>query len=1509
MNGYLDREAQSSFNLTVKAVSNADPQMTATATLLVTVNDLNDNAPQFKQKVFSANVSESAPIGTTVARISATDGDAGSNGKVTYSIRSGNEKGIFAIDSGTGTVVTTATLDIDQGQLDYQLFIWAQDNPVSGLPLEGTTELRINVIDANDNAPYFTQSIYQQTISEGALVGTTVVHLTALDADLGTNALVTYNISSGNTDSAFAIRSSDGIVTVAKTLDRETVAKYQLKVTAVDGGVPSNTGSASLIVTVSDINDNEPTFTVSSYSTSVIENNLVGVRVIQVSASEKDVNSVITYSLASAVKSMFRISSSGVITALQSFDRETRAQYVFNVYAADSAPSPRTGSATVTVNVDDVNDNDPSFQKLPYAETLKETTPIGTSVLTVVATDSDAGGNGSVSYSIKSQKSGFIINSQTGVISTDVPFDFPSRSSYNFTVSATDSGSPIRTSTAQVVVAITDVNNHAPTFSQAEYSVPVKESASSSSTLLRLSANDDDAGVNAKISYAIVSGNVGNKFKIDSVTGDLILDGSLDYEVLSDYDLTILATDAGFPVQTGVTTVDVEVIDVNDNSPTFTQSQYVTSVSAFAPNGTQIATVRATDKDSGSNGRVSYSLTSGNSKGNFAINSSSGEVSTTVVLGLSPSSYQLGITASDEGNPSKQAQSLLTVTVFKDDANVLNFDLDLYTATIAENAAVNSSVTSVLATTQSGPVFVTYSISNPGKVPFRMTSNSGQITVLKSLDRETTPVYNFVVVAKSSGPVPQTAQANVRVAISDVNDNAPTFSQQKYAVTIPESTSPGTSVAAVTATDKDSGSNGRFSYSLLGGAGGYFSLNKALGDIMTAAVLNTSHIRNFSLIIKATDEGDPSLFSTTTVGIQVAVQGNTKPRFSTDQYTFIVQESASSGSLVGTVVVHDPDPGPYGKATFKIVSGNDANLFVINSNTGAIQTAKQLDYETDTSYLLEIEAVDGGRPSKSATTKVSVIVTDVNDNSPVFSNTPYSVTISDQLPLGSSVFQVTATDKDSGTNGDVSFSIAKGNLNSRFSIERNTGVISLAGSLDSAKQSAYSLIVRAADGGASQRSETTAVTVNVVKPSQLKPVFDQNVYSVSLPENFGVGISVTRVRARETLGSSGIRYSLSDSTVFGVDATTGIVSLSRLLDRETKDQYSITVVATDQRQPPQSSTALLNVAVQDVNDNQPVFSLPVYSASIYEGDQIGKSVITIQATDSDIGANGKITYSIIQGNIDNAFSIDPSTGLVSNLIPMDREQTSKYVLRIAAADQGLSSLQAVTSLTVAILDVNDNAPVFSQPIYSASVDENVAIGAPLLTVTATDDDVGSNAVIKYSIESDDNLPFVVGPTTGLVVSANVLSGGQYRFKVVATDQGSPALTSTSDIVLDVATVNKHNPVFDKEVYEKTIHSSTPVGTVVLTVSAVDSDDGLDGRVRYFINNETESLGELLPFSISRDSGEIKLDRLTENGESFSFAVIAVDSGDNLLSSTATVKIDVNNEVAPTPISNENTGKT
>ena len=492
-----------------------------------------------------------------------------------------------------------------------------------------------------------------------------------------------------------------------------------------------------------------------------------------------------------------------------------------------------------------------------------------------------------------------------------------------------------------------------------------------------------------------------------------------------------------------------------------------------------------------------------------------------------------------------------------------------------------------------------------------------------------------------------------------------------------------------------------------------------------------------------------------------------------------------------------------------------------------------------------------------------------------------------------------ATDKDSGTNGQLLFSL--GNSNTNFHIDATSGLLSLSTKLDRRVRDSYALTVTSKDGGVPSRSTNTIVIISVVDVNTLKPVFTLNSYASQVREDSVVGTAVVTVTANE-LASFGqpasIQYSLSGvgANQFAIDPDGGRMTVASNLDRKTIPAYSLTVTAENSRIPPQSATAAVTVTIIDVNDNGPVFTQTNYQASVSESASTGVPLVIIQATDSDSGQNGLVRYSITNENGNNVFKINSATGVISTQLSLDREVIPKYVLRVTTSDQGIPRRTAAVTVAITVTDVNDKRPLFDQPVYNAEMTENARYGSLVLTVTATDLEIGENALLTYNITSKTSLPFIIASSSGRILTNDKFHVGIYRFTVEASDNGSPPLSGSCEVFVTVADINDHRPEFaigGTASYDAIIPSSTEVAAPVLTVTATDVDEGVNGQITYSMQVENPEL----PFRIFRKTGTISLTKKVSNGQTFSFTVVATDGANVSLSSSVQVHITVSDHVA------------
>ena len=303
---------------------------------------------------------------------------------------------------------------------------------------------------------------------------------------------------------------------------------------------------------------------------------------------------------------------------------------------------------------------------------------------------------------------------------------------------------------------------------------------------------------------------------------------------------------------------------------------------------------------------------------------------------------------------------------------------------------------------------------------------------------------------------------------------------------------------------------------------------------------------------------------------------------------------------------------------------------------------------------------------------------------------------------------------------------------------------------------------------------------------------------------------------------------------FSIDQHTGVIQTSQHLDRETHEGYYFTILARDQGSPSRTGSTSLQIRVLDINDNAPIFKPRIYYTTISEEEHEGFAVVSVTATDDDSEAHSRIVYSIYSGNDRNAFRIAKNGG-VGNIFltrQLNYREESHYRLSIRATDSGDHTDTAVVYVNVT--DANNFRPIFRNAPYLMRVMENVAIGASVFKVTATDNDIGENARITYSLE--DNNVFYINPVTGNITIKELLDREKvagYSLSVTAVDHGHPSRSDTTDIEVLVIDVNDNVPIFNQDVFNGHVREDVFVGTSILSITANDEDEGLNGNVRYY----------------------------------------------------------------------------
>ncbi|KAL0974270.1 hypothetical protein UPYG_G00218000 [Umbra pygmaea] len=1494
-NKEIDREFSNLFELTVKATDQAVPaefRRFALKNVTIWVTDLNDNVPTF----ISQNALVAEPtivIGSILTTVVAFDPDEGSNGEVEYNLVKGDSD-TFIMDRYSGDIRLASQLV--PSRLVYSLTVSATDH---GLERK-TSRTELSIILQGADGPIFSQPKYITILKEGQPPGTNVISLDA-SSPRGSGAKVEFFIVSVRSGGKavgrlFTIGRHTGVIQTAAELDREQGSDlYLVDVYAIetDASQP-RTQRAEVEITLQDVNDNPPVFPNDLLDVTIEENVSDGFKIMQLTAIDADEgpNALVTYTIVSGADESFRIDpESGDLIATKRLDRERRSKYSLLVRADDGRQS---SDMRLNITVSDVNDHTPKFSRGTYSFDIPEDMTPGSIVAAILASDSDSGVNGEITYSLEedNEDDTFLLNPITGVFNVTRPLDYESQQYYILTVRAHDGGG--QASTVRVYFNVLDVNDNAPIFNNTACSASVSESLSPGSSIVTIAASDADDGQNAKLLYTIASGDPQGQFDITKA-GVLHSRKSLDRETQSFYNLVITVHDLALAPMTRYTStaqVSIILLDVNDCPPMFT-SQKRTYIQENTPVDTVVFTAKAVDADSGPNSYVEYSL-KGSLGNKFDIGTVDGDVRLVGELDREEmSNYTLMVVATDKGEPPLSSSMNVTMLVLDVNDNTPSFSQNIYDIEVDENTLTGTDVIQVFASDAdegtNGQIRFSIAGGNINS-DFRIDSVTGVISVAKQLDRELRSSYSLVVQAADRGSSPRADRAMVNIVLLDINDCPPLFELSPYSVSVQENVgSLPKNMLQVMARDDDTGSNGQLSYALSGGnEDGSFSLSSS-GQLILTRTLDRELQGKYTLIVMATDSGSPPLSGTGVVNVLVEDINDNVPVFTSSTFHTTITEDAPTGTDVLLVNSSDADVGLNGDISYSLTGGN--GQFSINPATGQIITSSLLDREAQDNYQLVVVAMDGGQPlGMSSSATVSVVVADINDNPPRFHHHPYVTHIPSFTSAGNLVFAVTVTDEDTGPNAQLHYSLT-GRNSDKFKIDPVRGAITASERLTGSSE--VTLTVRVKDGGANPRTDSTTVTVRFVTGGDF-PIIKLKDKMFTFPESQPTNTIVTTVTGSSTRGGALSYYIASGNldNAFHIDQLTGELLIKHSLDFEHIQKYVLWIEARDQGFPPYSSYENVEITVLDVNDNHPVFDRDPFHAEILE-NLSPQRVLMVSALDQDSGPNGQLEYAIIEGNKENSFSVNRANGEIRTTRPLDREKVAQYALKVKATDRGNPPKSTAVKVLINVLDVNDNAPRFSK-IFSATVPENAPVGYTVTRVTTTDEDVGANAISKYSI-TDTSLPFTINPSTGDITISRPLNRedmDHYIAKVSAHDSG---WTVSTDVTIFVMDVNDNAPRFSRPSYYLEYPELTEVGSLVTQVSAADPDEGFNGKIFYFIRSQSEY------FRINSSSGEIFVKQHLKyqnstgsniNINRHSFIVTASDRGTKPLMSETTVIVNI-----------------
>ncbi|XP_067255144.1 protocadherin gamma-A3-like [Chanodichthys erythropterus] len=545
------------------------------------------------------------------------------------------------------------------------------------------------------------------------------------------------------------------------------------------------------------------------------------------------------------------------------------------------------------------------------------------------------------------------------------------------------------------------------------------------------------------------------------------------------------------------------------------------------------------------------------------------------------------------------------------------------------------------------------------------------------------------------------------------------------------------------------------------------------------------------------------------VTVEILDVNDHSPTFPKDEINLEISESATPGARFLLGSADDPDVGVNALQNY-VLSPNDNFILKQHARQGGVKYAemvlqKPLDREQHPQLTLTLTAMDGGNPQRSGNVKIAVNVLDVNDNAPVFNQSVYRATIAENLPKGTYITTINASDADSGANKLISYSFTNIKvIGEIFELNETTGVIKLTGLLDYEKAKKYEIDIEAKDQGG--LGDSAKVIVDLIDVNDNAPVISVMSFSSPVSEDATVGTTIAIFSVKDLdAGENGhVDCTVDRNTPFKLQSSLRnyyTLVTDAALDRERVSDYNITITATDSGSPALSTQKTLNLKVSDINDNPPRFQKGVYTAYVTENNPPGLSIFTLSAQDDDWNQNARISYLLDEATVGGSpvssfISVNADSGVVHALRGFDYEQMKSVRVCVKAQDGGSPPLSTNVTLDIIIQDQNDNAPQVLYPVQTgASVVAEIVpraadVGYLVTKVVAVDVDSGQNAWLSYKLQkATDRALFEVGLQNGEIRTVRQVTDKdavKQKLTVVVEDNGQPSRSAVVSINVAVA---------------------------------------------------------------------------------------------------------------------------
>ena len=1399
----------------------------AQQSLAVSINNLNDNAPQFNLSSIAFSIIEGE---TSVTTITAQDADGDD---LTFSLTNTTDSSFFSLGSSSGVLAFASAPD----------FEYAQDSNT-----DNTYELELSVLDGShttteeititvtnvDESPSFASATQNLSVNENT--SGSVYQAQATDPE---QATLSYS-ASGTDAGLFDLDSASGVLSFKATPDFEAPIDsgadnvYELSISASDG---ANSASQALTITVTNVNE-APSFTSTSVNLDTDENDASFTHTVD-AATDPDSGQTLAYQLGGDDAVAFDFDTTTRALAFKQSpnyespqDQDSDNAYQIDIIASDGEYET---TQSIAIAVTDLNDESPQFTSLNLQTVDYTTVQVGDIVYTAQADDADAGDQ--ISYALGGADAAtFNFDSSTGELSfNQLPNleDFPTDGGIDYQLSITATDLAANSTDLALTISLLDDTGSAPTFTQVSVSINVDENIAG--TIYTAQASDVDPG--DTLTYSI-SGTDSSLFTIDPSSGDLAFNTAPDYESPSDdgkdntYELSITATDS--MAKQAQQSLTISINNLNDNAPQFDLSANSFDV---AENTTAVTTVSASDADGND---LTFSLTNSTDSNLFTLDSTSGVLAFASAPDFenpadnnADNTYELELSVFDGANTTTQSVSV-TVT---------NIDEAPGFASANESLSVNeNSSGSVYQAQASDPegTSLTYSASGADASLFTLDSTSGELSFKQSpnyeqaTDQDGDNVYELSISASDGA---NSASQALTITVTNVNE-APSFTTTSVNLNTDENDASFTHTVDA-ADDPDQGET--LTYQLGGDDAADFNFDSSTRslsfantpDFETPADQDGDNAYQIDIIAS-----DGEYETTQSIAIVVTDLNDEAPQFTSASSLVLDYTSVVVGTTIYTAQATDADAGD---SVVYTLGGADSSAFSFVSSSGELAFTQlpsldsPQDDNGDNSYELVITATDSAGNSNDLDLSINVV--DDTGSAPTFDQASVSINVDENT--ASAIYTAQATDVDPGDT--LTYSIS-GTDHQLFTIAPSSGELAFntapdyENPSDSDADNTYELTITATDSIGKQATQSLAITVTNINDNA--PQFALSSSTFSTPEN---STTVTTIAAIDADGDD-LTFSLTistDSNLFTLDPASGALSFNQAPDFENPaddnadNTYELELNVFDGSH---TTTQSISVTVTDV-DESPSFASATVDLPINENTS--GAVYQAQASDPE---QATLTYSA-SGTDAELFTINSSSGELSFKTPPDFETPgdsgadNTYNLTITATD---AANQVNQSLSITVTNVNE-APAFASASVNLDIDEN---DASFTHIVDSADDPDQGETLAYQLGGDDAADFNFDSST------RALSFKQTPDFESPTDQGANNVyqititasdadySTTQAITIAVANVEEspyfHSTTDHVEITEDPATEGTVSPVLALSIQAADDEDDFAGTSLNFV---------------------------------------------------------------------------